>query len=389
MSESLEQSITKYFNTRKAGISYSSIINGKVQQPQAFGIRKSVFWPWQSAPLITTNTRFQAASVSKPITACAVLKLVEQGVLDLDVDINTYLGSTGWQLKIAEKNDFIIDGKVPTVTLRHLLSHTAGISCHGFLGYNFKDSVPTTREILDGVKINHSKIELAFEHGKYSYSGGGYTIVQYILETVCQKPFDALMKELILDPLNMKNSSYTLEKSDKEYLANAIGTWWFPPWVFYGNLPYSLHPESAAAGLWTTPGDLILLSKALLDSYNGVPNAFFKPQAIKEFSTNQVTGANESELFGIGWAVKNYQNNLTISHNGSNTGFKAQLIIQFSTNSAIVVMHNKEQYNLLHPVLNVLVKSCGMVIEKEYKGWEITAQDLMSMWVEYIWDLVF
>src|SRR6185436_9257568 len=143
--------------------------------------------------LVDPTTLFQAGSISKPVAAVAALRLVDAGRIDLDADVNDYLVS--WKVPANE-------GWQPRVTLRHLLSHTGGLTVHGFPGYARGQAVPTLVQVLDGAKpANTAAVRDNAVPGTQSrYSGGGTTIVQQMLIDVMGKPFPALMRELVLDP---------------------------------------------------------------------------------------------------------------------------------------------------------------------------------------------
>ncbi len=155
-----------------------------------------------STQLVNENTLFQAASISKPVAAMAALALVEKGKLDLDANVNLYL--EGWQV---EENKFTSEEKI---TLRRILSHSAGLTVHGFGGYASGDKVPDIIQILNGEEpANSGRIYPDTRPGvQYRYSGGGYTIMQKILCDITGKDFPALMDELVLSKIGMNYSSY-------------------------------------------------------------------------------------------------------------------------------------------------------------------------------------
>src|SRR5262249_48800154 len=151
---------------------------------------------------VTTDTLFQAASVSKPISALAVLALVQNGVLDLDRNVNEQLKS--WKVP---DNKYTAEH---AVDLRSLLSHTAGLTVHGFPGYKMGDPLPTVPEILDGVKpANTPAVRVNKIPGKgFRYSGGGTTVAQLLVMDVTGRPFGEYLGETVLVPLGMTASRY-------------------------------------------------------------------------------------------------------------------------------------------------------------------------------------
>ena len=177
------------------GVSIAVIKDGKIDWAKGYGIANSI-----SGIPVDTTTLFQAASISKPIAALGILKLMEEGKVDLDSNVNNYL--TDWKVP---ENKFTVKEKV---TLRRLLSHRAGITVHGFPGYTKKDSFPTTKQVLLG-EGNTSVIEVDTIPGsEWKYSGGGYTIVQKIIEDLTGGSFEEYMDNEILKPLGMDQSTY-------------------------------------------------------------------------------------------------------------------------------------------------------------------------------------
>src|SRR5258707_13207845 len=223
------------------GLSLACIHNGTLEWAQTFGVARVGGEP------VTPETLFQASSISIPVTALAVLRLVEQGKLNLDVDVSQYL--RGWKLPT---NRFTERKKA---TLRELLSHTAGATVHGFEGYDAGEKVPTLVQVLNGERpANSAPVTIDFVPGtKFRYAGGSYTIVQQILMDVTGQPFPELMQELIFQPLHMVHS--TFQQHIPEKLRPLIAM----PYAKDGNAieggPHT-YPEMAVAGLWTTPSDL-------------------------------------------------------------------------------------------------------------------------------------
>jgi CubicO group peptidase (beta-lactamase class C family) len=159
------------------GVSIAMIHSDKVEWARGFGTLRA------NGAKVSPDTLFQAGSISKSVTAFAVLRLVQAGKLDLDTDVNQYL--KGWQIP---QNQF---GSKSVITLRKLLTHTAGVTVHGFEGYASGKSVPTLFQILNGVSpANSPPIVVDTPPGTmWRYSGGGYVIVQKILQDVTGTPF--------------------------------------------------------------------------------------------------------------------------------------------------------------------------------------------------------
>ena len=167
-------------------VSIAVIRHGKIAWSRSFGTLSI------GGPPATPDTLSQAGSISKPISATAALHLVQQGKLSLDGDVNSFL--THWKLPPSDKSE----GK--PVTLRELLSHTAGTNVHGFPGYATGTPVPTTLQVLDGTPpATNSPVRVESVPGKqWDYSGGGYVIVQQMVVDATGKPFTEVLRDTVL-----------------------------------------------------------------------------------------------------------------------------------------------------------------------------------------------
>jgi CubicO group peptidase (beta-lactamase class C family) len=179
-----------------AGVSIAVIHDGKIEWARGFGVTRV------GGPAVTSDTLFQAASISKPVTAMAVLHLVESGKLDLDADVNQYLKT--WKVPA---NSFTEKTKV---TLRELLSHTAGMTVHGFPGYASDSARPTVVQVLNGEKPANTPAILVdtIPGTNWRYSGGGFVVTQLLLQDVTGQPFPTLMHDIVLGPIGMTRSTY-------------------------------------------------------------------------------------------------------------------------------------------------------------------------------------
>jgi CubicO group peptidase (beta-lactamase class C family) len=226
---------------RVPGVSIAVIHAGRIEWARGFGVTAI------GGSDVTPRTLFQAASISKPVTAVAALRLVQEGKLDIDVDVNRYLKN--WKIPT---NDFTDQHPV---TLRELLSHTAGMTVHGFAGYPSSSMLPTLTQILDGRPTANSPpiVVDAVPGNNWRYSGGGYVVVQQLLDDVTGMPFDKLMQKTVLHPFGMSDSSYEQPLPKSKLVKIAL------PYRRNGTPvrggPH-VYPELAAAGLWTTPSDL-------------------------------------------------------------------------------------------------------------------------------------
>ena len=224
------------------GVSIAVIHNYKIEWARGYGYADvSINTP------VTETTLFQAASVSKSLNAVGVLRLVQEKKLDLNADINKYLLT--WKFPYDEKSNN------KQITLTNLLSHTAGLTIHGFPGYAKGDSLPTIPQVLDGRKpANTEAVRSSDEPGKrVNYSGGGVTISQMIVMDVTHQPYEVFMQRNVLDPLGMTRSSYRQPPSPANEKIRATG-YRSDGKEITGK--FHIYPEQAAAGLWTNPVDL-------------------------------------------------------------------------------------------------------------------------------------
>ncbi|REK17887.1 MAG: class A beta-lactamase-related serine hydrolase [Planctomycetota bacterium] len=276
---------------------------------------------------VTPETRFQAASISKPVAAAAALKLAEQGKLDLDAEVNDVLAS--W--KVPEGANI---AKMP-IQVRQLLSHTAGLTVHGFPGYAVDAKRPTLIEILDGTPpANTGPIRPLIKPGyAFRYSGGGYTVLQQLLIDVTGQPFPELMQQAVLGPLEMTHSTYE-QPLPAEWASQAAS----------GHRPqkkpvagkWHIYPEMAAAGLWTTPSDLARFAIDLSRCHAGEQGTLLSQQTAEEMLT-AVRGN-----YGLGLAVQGEGETLRFSHGGANDGFRCLLMAYPATGQGIALMTNSD-----------------------------------------------
>lgn len=281
---------------------------------------------------IDTGTLFQACSMSKAVTAVAALRLVEQGKLDLDADINTFL--TSWKLPPH-------GSWRPRVTLRQLVSHTAGISVAWYPGYHRDQDIPTLLEILDGDQpSNTSEVRVTGIPGlRFRYSGGGYSVVQRVLMDIMQKPFPTLMRELIFEPLEMRLSTYEQPLSTEKWRSAATGH-------RSGGKPvpgkWHIYPEMAAAGLWTTPSDVARFALDLQFTKAGMPGQLLSPQMVNELLTPQCNAGNRGDI-GLGVFIHGTGNQARFGHAGDNTGFNCQWVSLVHQGQGCVIMTNSDE----------------------------------------------
>ena len=283
------------------------------------------------------NAIYQAASLSKLVTAVAALRLVDRGVLDLDRDVNDYL--TGWRVP---ENDFTRDHPV---TLRQLLSMTAGIGVPGYLGYEPGQKLPTLQQILDGAPPANSppvRVE-AIPGSRYAYSGGGFEIVQALIEATTKMKFQDALQDLLLRPAGMANS-YFLQPLPGELVRRAA-----TGHDANGNeLPggWRVVPELAAGGLWTSAMDLARLSLELERAYRGESGALLTRATAQAMMTQQNGGP-----YGLGAAVAGNGKNRVLMKRGQNIGYQSYMLLFPETGQGIVVLTGSDNGTTLATAL--------------------------------------
>lgn len=285
----------------------------------------------------TPNTLYQAASLSKFVAAVGAMRLVDQKTLALDEDVNAKL--TSWKVP---SNGF---DKTHPVTLRGLLSMTAGIGVPGFLGYAVDAPLPNLTQILYGVPpANSPPITVIAEPGsKYAYSGASYEIAEALMIDTAQAPFPDLMDRLVLKPAGMRNSSFAQPLPRERETQAVMGHFADGKEVLGG---WHVFPEHAAAGLWSTPTDLANLLLAISRAWRGASSLFLKPETVREMLTPQNGGP-----YGLGAAIATSNGSLIVMKRGQNIGYQAYLILLPGEGQGMVVMTNSDNGSILAEAL--------------------------------------
>ncbi|RUL78842.1 class A beta-lactamase-related serine hydrolase [Dyella choica] len=287
---------------------------------------------------VDVHTRFQAASISKSVTAFATLMLVDANRLDLDRDVNDYLKS--WKIPASPLT------RSEKVTIRRLLSHIAGLNVDGFPGYEKSAKIPDAAGVLDG-KGNSPALKVEAVPGtRYSYSGGGYVVLQKLIEDQSGLSFAQYMRSRLLSPLHMDDSTFDSNPSGDVSLA----------YDFKGK-PYPggwhVYPELGPAGLWTTPSDLAKFSQALQDAIDGAKGALL-PQSLARQMIVPSGIAGGGDGYGLGIEVQGSGKDARYGHGGSNAGFKSEWYFFPERKLGLVVMTNSENGRV---VRNELMRS--------------------------------
>lgn len=310
------------------GVSVAVVENGAVSWAKGYGLADTE----QGLP-VTTETVFNAASLAKPVTAWAIMTLVEDGRLDLDAPIEQYL--TLWHLPPSEYD-------LDQITIRRILSHTAGLSTDGDMGVEPGEYVPTIEEALNGAVLGMLPLHVAYPPGEdYHYSSVGYTLLEMAVEKVTGESFANYIQHAVLDPLGMVNSSYGWTP---ELMAKAaVGHDWYNR-----PLPYYQYSTTAQGGLRTTATDLAIFMAASMPGPNGEPigRGVITPESVAEILT-AVPFTNEAEsphISGLGFDLYMSGNTLQGARKtGNHRGFKPIMVMDLQANQGIAIMSNSDR----------------------------------------------
>ena len=318
------------------GIALAVIEESKIVREQGYGYGDEA----QRTP-VTPSTLFEAASVSKPVAALGALHLVEQGKVSLDENINARLRS--WWLP---ENHFTEEH---IVTLRLILCHCAGLTVRGFSpGYQVGAPLPSLVQILDGQPPAHSAAVRVDQvpGSQFRYSGGGYVVLEQMMNDVTGKPFADYMKDTVLDPFGMSSSTFAQPLPQSEARRAATGYTGEPPHALDGR--WRVIPELAAAGLWTTAGDLARFYIGMQRSLAGTSNPVISQAMTREMLVEQKGGS------GLGFFVGGTP--MRFGHNGEDLGFSA-VTVAFETGQGAVILMNANTD--LEVLKNTLVEAIG------------------------------
>jgi len=331
------------------GVALALIADSEIAAEAAHGVKEA-----GGGDPVTPVTRFQACSISKPVAVLGMLRLVEQGVVDLDADVNDML--TSWRVPPNAAWQ-------PRVTLRQIASHSAGLTVGGFPGYARGGPLPTLTEILTGsAPANTAGIRVDTLPGvEFRYAGGGTMVLQQVLEDATGRPFGELMRELVLEPLGMSRSGYTQPLPDELHgeAATAHGADGMP--VEGG---WHVYPELAAAGLWTTPGDLARFAIGVQSAAAGDPDALLGTALGAAMLTRHAGPAIRlGGLDSVGLGL--FLGGPWFGHSGGNEGFRCHLIAHCDAGCGLAVMTNGDRgHELVAEILDAVAR------EMDWPEWE-------------------
>jgi len=338
-----EESLSKVLEKHHVpGVSIAVVHRGQVDWTKGYGVCE-----YGKDGRVDTTTLFQAASISKPVSAVVALRLVERNELGLDENVNHKL--TSWR---DPDNEFT---KNNPITLRNLLSHSAGLTMHGVPEFALDEEVPTLIQILDGRWPSaKDSVRLVSKPGsEFRYSGGGYIVLQVLLTDVAKRPFAELARELVLKPAGMLSSTFEQPLPRSQWLHASVGhTGDGTP------LRGKWHtlPEQAAGGLWTTPKDLALFMIALWRSYHGQPDALLPQHLASEMLTRQV------DDFGLGIALPAV-GVFRFQHSGGNAGYRCFMVLSVDVPDGAVIMTNGDSgEQVINEVFQAIAHAYGWLV---------------------------
>ncbi len=300
------------------GVSVAVIHNGQIDWAAGYGERDVI----SGAP-VTAETLFQAASISKSVSALVTLRLAQEGKLDLDAPISDIL--TSYALP-----DTDFKGEV---TPRRLLNHTAGLNVGGFGGYRTSEPIPSVAEVVAGLG-NSDPVRRIENAGEWiRYSGGGSTLLQLALMDLTDQDFTSLTRETVITPLGMTHSTYA-QPLPTDAWPNHSGAHTSDGRQIPGG--FHVYPEQYPAGLWTTPSDIARFALEVQRLAAGQDGQVLDAASGRAMLTpafgRSALGLFISEYGGVSW----------FGHSGSNEGFKCDFRASFDGGHGVVVMTNSD-----------------------------------------------
>jgi CubicO group peptidase (beta-lactamase class C family)/putative intracellular protease/amidase len=319
------------------GVSVAVIDNFKIAWAKGYGVTEA----GGTVP-VTPRTLFQAGSVSKAVAAVGAMVLVERGAFRLDEDVNTRL--TSWKVPQSEFS------KEQRVTLRRLVSHTAGLTTRFFPGYAVGEPVPTLVQVLNGEKpANTPPVRVDVTPGSiWRYSGGGTLVEQQLMMDVTGKNFPELMRETVFDKLGMEDSTYEQPLPAARTAQAASGT------LATGHTvpgKWHVYPEMATGGLWTTPSDLARLAIEVALARHGESRRVLSPEIARQMLTPQVErvpqgtrlgNVQHPDRMGLGFFLGDAAHADLFGHFGDDAGFQAMVFTFADSGRGVAIMSNSE-----------------------------------------------
>lgn len=329
---------------RVPGVSIAVIKDYKVLWSKGYGYSDNM-----SRQPVTDKTLFQMASISKPVTAAAVLGKVQDGKFALHKPVNSYLKS--WKLP---ENKFT---KKTKVTIAHLLSHTSGITIPGYRGYLSTDAIPNLLQVLDGLPpVNSSAARVGMEPGKKMvYSGGGYSVIQKLIVDTQKKSFPAFMKKNVFSPLGMTDS--TFKQPLPKHLHHRAASGHRPNTVTLDG-KWHVYPEMAAAGLWSTSSDMAKFIADIQLAYKKNKGKILSQKMAKKFLEPYI-----SDSMGLGFFIMEKKDAVYFHHSGGNEGFRVYVIGHLDKGCGAVVLTNSDNGGLIY---NEIIRGIAVIYKWDH-----------------------
>jgi len=324
--QSLEKEIWKIVkNTKTVGVSVALIDNYELVWAKGFGVTEI-----GTTDSVTDQTLFQAASISKPVTALAIMKKVQEDKISLNDDVDDQL--TSWHIP---KNNYTNSS---AVTVKQLLSHTGGVanSFYYIPGYTEADRLPTIIDCLNGrMPAQNDPVKIiAMPGSQFSYSNCGYWILEALLEDLERKKFERLVAEEILTPIGMLNSTFESVLSSLRFKSIAAGH--LDNNKLIEGKYYRIRPQSSG-GLWSTPTDLAKFLIAIQKSRRADINDIIS----KDNATLMTTPVMGS--YGLGFSNEVRGTGVRFfGHDGHNIGYICSMIGSHDKGIGVVIMTNSE-----------------------------------------------
>ncbi len=347
------------------GVSIAVIDSFKIAWAKSYGVMDTA-----TKQPVTDSTLFQAASISKPVFAMAALKLVEQGVLQPDADVNTQL--TSWKVP---ENVFTANEKV---TLKRLLGHVAGTTVHGFEGYRQGAPLPTLVNILNGeAPANSPPVVVDQVPGSaWRYSGGGYCVASQLILDAKGGTIPQHMHDLVLKPLGMNRSTY--EQPLPASMAHNAASGYVPD----GSMTvgkWHVYPEISPDGLWTTATDL---ARFVIDMQRTL--ATDSGKVLKRATAQQMVEPFVEPHGGVGFSLIDLHGERYFEHGGWNEGFCGEIIGHVGSGKGVVILINANQPDFMHEVVRSVMRAYDWPgVSPPYKPEPIDAASLEAFTGRY------
>ena len=323
------------------GLSIAVINNFKLEWARGYG-----FADFADQRTVNTLTLFQAASISKSLNAVGILRLVQAGRVSLSDDINHYFKT--FKFPSDSNSDF------KKITIGNLLSHTAGLTVHGFAGYEKGEPIPSIFEVIQGERpANNVAVKSQYAPGtRVEYSGGGITLSQLIVMDVTDEHYDLYQWNNVLEPMGMVRSFYTQPPPDKILPFLATGYHEDGSEV---KGKFHIYPEMAAAGLWTNPTDLSSFIIEMQNAYNGKSDKVLSKKMAQLMLTPYLPNTNA----GLGVFIEKTGARTYFGHGGANEGFRSKYYGSFEGGDGVVVMVNSDNGQIIQEIINSVAKVYG------------------------------